>query len=179
MVILYLRNYQWSHIIFTNRTKYNRIRFRTAGKLGYIPLAFSISNMGACLCHCFPGEKCRISWVLGKKRDHKIHNNCVYIFKIIFYFLFVFKIYEALTVCVCFSLPHASLSLIEYLKCHWNTLPCPFQFVGLWASPAAGLGEVTCYLIITYLNSIAIQALLGIYLIYCGNAVFSEVCQYS
>lgn len=75
--------------------------------------------------------------------------------------------------CVCvFPCLYASVSIIEYLKCHWNTLPCPLQFVGLRASPAADFGEVTCYLIITYLNSIAIQALLGIYLIYCGNVVF-------
>ena len=74
-----------------------------------------------------------------------------------------------MSVCVCVC---SSVFIIEYLKYHWNTLPSPLQFVGLRAGPAAGFGEVTCYLIITYLNSIAIQALLGIYLIYCGNAVF-------
>lgn len=40
-------------------------------------------------------------------------------------------------VCVC-----SSVFIIEYLKCHWNTLPSPLQFVGLRAGPAAGFGEV-------------------------------------
>lgn len=55
MVFLYLKKYQWSHIIFTSRTKYNSVHFGMAGKLAYLPLAFFIR--GACLCHCLPGEK--------------------------------------------------------------------------------------------------------------------------
>lgn len=64
-------------------------------------------------------------------------------------------------VCLCMytcAFPYvASLSIKEYLKWHWHTLLHPLQFVGLRASPATGFEEVTCYLIITYLNSIAIQ----------------------